>query len=356
MLFHRLHRIRFHRQRRIDSTAIFFRTPNSRQIFFALLLCFVPRGLQAQTNLETAAASVESAIEDTVVQRLIARVHELESKLQRILEERNLSAFMPFHADRGHGFYKSWRFAKRRDVESNHVAIATEPTGESLAVIVESVSKHADDGSAVEGTTQARKQETRRHERRIDWSALNLIGTLLSWGIFVIIGTALWYLIPGLTRTSAEIVEQEGVRAALVGLALGFLSLPAYVLGTILLTMSIIGIIFVPFWLVLIPLLATLLVVIGYSVSAYVVGKRLGAAYPDVSWLQSPAGHLAIGFAVPFAILLLAHLMAMSGSLFSWSFGLLRIFSGAISTIFTVLGVGAVMIALSRKRKQHISG
>lgn len=178
------------------------------------------------------------------------------------------------------------------------------------------------------------------------------MGTIISWLAFAVLGAALWYVAPKWITSPAEIVNREISRASLVGLSLAFLILPIYVLGIILLTLSIVGIVFVPFWAVLVPVVAASISIVGYFVSAYAVGKRISAARSNVRWLESPLGMMLAGLVFPFALQLVGQVFMATGSILGWSGTLLLFLSGAIFAAYTIVGVGAIVMALFRKRQR----
>src|SRR5690606_26208091 len=85
----------------------------------------------------------------------------------------------------------------------------------------------------------------------------------------------------------AEAARRNPLQAGVVGLAGAFLVVPAWVLGCVALVITIVGILAVPFWIVLFPVAVALAAGLGYLAVAQGVGEWVARQrWPRMDWVR----------------------------------------------------------------------
>lgn len=145
------------------------------------------------------------------------------------------------------------------------------------------------------------RQDIRRLERRIQElerelerrsghrrgnRAARAIGDVVGLAVTALLfAGAAWVaarLFPGTLARATRIARDEPGRSGLIGLAATFAWLPFYILVTIALIFTIVGIALVPFWLAAFPFLVVAIGLFGMIVGAQLVGERFWPeAEPD---------------------------------------------------------------------------
>lgn len=153
----------------------------------------------------------------------------------------------------------------------------------------------------------------------IDWGGLHrfngfgaiprLLGTAIRFLLLVLLTSIALVVARPMVEASAQRVSDNPVQATLVGIAAQILLLPALILTTVVLAISIIGIpllFLLPFALLVLLLLA----LVGFSGTVFAVGqwmrRRLGLA-------PTSFGDIVLGVMVILLPVLLARLMALGG-------------------------------------------
>ena len=137
-------------------------------------------------------------------------------------------------------------------------------------------------------------------------------------------------------------------RAALVGLAGGFLLLPVWVLGTLALLVSIIGIPLLIAWLPLFPLAVVMAHGLGYLAVATVVGEwlsRKGIPALDRFRPSNQLHVLGVGLGALVLPSAFSHVAEMGGPSLGWFLnGLFTFLAVAIAMVALAIGFGAVLL------------
>lgn len=186
-----------------------------------------------------------------------------------------------------------------------------------------------------------------------------LFSTLLTAGVLSLIGAAVLHFAPNNLEVVAESARRSPGRAAAVGLAGVFLTLPVWVLGAALLAISIIGIPVAVLWLPLFPLAVALSAVLGY----YAVARNVGAwiarqRYPWLGWvrLSNPLTLIAGGVLALLGAFAVSNVLTMAGPWLGFLQGLF-IAGGVVVTVWAVLtGFGAVLITRAGRRPEYYTG
>ncbi len=175
-----------------------------------------------------------------------------------------------------------------------------------------------------------------------------LFGDVFWLVVILAVGTAVVHFAGDRLQNVAEVVRAAPGRAALVGLAGGFLLLPLWVLGGLALLVSIIGIPLLVAWLPLFPLAALLAGGLGYLAVASVVGEwlaRKGIPALDRFRPSNRLHVLAVGLAALVLPSALSHVTEMGGpTLGSFLSGLFTLVAVATAMIALMLGFGAVLL------------
>ena len=155
--------------------------------------------------------------------------------------------------------------------------------------------------------------------------------------------------------TIAETARKAPGRAAMVGFAGSFLLIPVWILGTVALAISIIGIPVAIAWLPLFPLAAALAALLGYLAVARNAGEWLAdSSFPWTGWIRKSnpvftllGGLLGLTFAfmVGHVVSIAPFLGVFSGLLFA---------IGSIITFFAMqIGFGAVLLTRGGRRREY---
>ena len=195
----------------------------------------------------------------------------------------------------------------------------------------------------------SRQGEARASPFRYVTSGLSgLFGDVFWLVVILAVGTAVVHFAGDRLQNVAEVVRGAPGRAALVGLAGGFLLLPVWVLGGLALLVSVIGIPLLIAWLPLFPLAALLAGGLGYLAVASVVGEwlaRKGIPALDRFRPSNRLHVLAVGLAALVLPSALSHVTEMGGpTLGSFLSGLFTLVAVATAMIALMLGFGAVLL------------
>lgn len=155
----------------------------------------------------------------------------------------------------------------------------------------------------------------------------------------------------------AETARRAPGRAATVGLAGTFLTIPVWILGAVALVVSIVGIPVAIAWLPLFPAAVAVAAIFGYLAVAKNAGEWLaGSGYEWTDWIRpSNAVHTIgaglIGLSLAFGV---AHLVSIL-PFFGFLSGLLT-FIGVIVTLAAFqVGFGAVILTRGGRRREYWS-
>jgi hypothetical protein len=182
-----------------------------------------------------------------------------------------------------------------------------------------------------------------------------VLETLVLLFVLGLVGAGVFTFAGQNVDTIVEAARRAPGRAALVGFAGTFLLLPAWVLGVVLLAVSIVGIPLAIAWIPLFPLAAMLAALVGYIAVARVAGERLAdSGYPWTAWIRKSnpiltlVGGLAallMSFVASDVISIAPFLGPLSGLLFAL---------GVLITVFAVqVGFGAVLLTRAGHRPEY---
>ncbi len=157
----------------------------------------------------------------------------------------------------------------------------------------------------------------------------------------------------------ADAARRTPIRAGMVGMAGAFLFLPAWILGTIALVVSIVGILALPFWLLLFPVVAAVAVGVGYIAVARNVGEWLADQnFSRIDRVRATNTLYAVvaGIVALAVLSMLGNLLGMFGPIL----GVLQTLvagAGAVVTMTALLiGLGAVLMTRGGRQPEFYDG
>ena len=209
----------------------------------------------------------------------------------------------------------------------------------------------ADPGASEEQDPSARDRDAEagfRPLRHIMSGLAGLFGDIFGLVIVVALGFVVVHFAGNRLQNVADAAVASPGRAALVGLAGGFLLLPVWVLGSLALLVSIVGIPLLIVWLPFFPLAAFLAHGLGYLAVAIGIGEWLARrGIPALDRIR-PSNQLHVLGAGAAALVLpsaFSHVAEMGGSsLGSFLSGLFTFLSVAIALAALTVGFGAVLL------------
>jgi hypothetical protein len=171
--------------------------------------------------------------------------------------------------------------------------------------------------------------------------------TLVTFAILFGIGLLLLYFAPRNFEVAARTARYATGRAALVGLAGSLLAFPLWVVGIVVLAVTVIGIPVMLLWLPLFPAAVALAITFGYLAVARNLGRWASQRHIHLESLDAsrPAVQLGAGLVVLLAAFALAGVFQMGGAWLSLFQGLIT-FVGVMLTIFAgLVGFGAILLS-----------
>jgi hypothetical protein len=148
-------------------------------------------------------------------------------------------------------------------------------------------------------------------------------------------------------RTVAEAIQTNPTRSGAVGLAGAFLILPVWVLGMLALVISLVGILALPFWILLFPLVVAGALFLGGFAVASLLGEWLSRR--DIQGLErlrpsNPFHTVPAGIALLFLAFMTANVLQIAGPLTGIFRGLLVV-AGVLGLLLAVaVGLGGVLL------------
>jgi cytoskeletal protein CcmA (bactofilin family) len=209
-----------------------------------------------------------------------------------------------------------------------------------------------------EERTEAASSRAERRSRGSSWfdpirrGFADLFSTLAFGLVLAIVGGALVFFARAHLETVSDTLRASTARSAAVGLAAGFLIIPAFVVMVVALAVSIVGI---PALILAIPLYPLAIVAgaaMGLLAGAHAIGERTAEQQGrpfDRPWGNSYA-YLFAGLALLLAPLALASIIQMTGFL-DFLGDLLKFVTWAVIWIVTTAGFGAVILSRAGTRR-----
>lgn len=186
-----------------------------------------------------------------------------------------------------------------------------------------------------------------------------LIETLMTVFVLSGLGWVVAHFAGDRVRTVSGTIAENPARAGAVGLAGAFLLLPAWILGMLVLVVSVVGILALPFWILLYPLVAAVALFLGWIAVASLLGEWLSRR--NVQGLErlrpSNLFHtVPAGIALLFLAFMAADILRIAGPLT----GIFRGFLGAAGVLGMVaavaMGLGGVLLTRAGSRPAGAAG
>lgn len=157
----------------------------------------------------------------------------------------------------------------------------------------------------------------------------------------------------------ADTARNATGRSMLVGLAGGFLVIPAFILGIIALVISIVGIPALLVWVPLFPVAVAVALMLGYIGVAHAAGETIAERRFYVNdWFQRGNSYyfLLTGLGLLLAFFFAAQVVRMAGPWATFLQGLLAFIGGAITFFALCTGFGAVLLSRAGTRPVRNGG
>lgn len=186
-----------------------------------------------------------------------------------------------------------------------------------------------------------------------------LLGSLLA---ILVIGVLCGGLAVYFGRERMEVIgeaaRQAPLRAGMVGLAGVFFTVPAWVLGALGLVVTIVGILALPFWVVLFPAAVCAALALGYLAIAQSVGEWVARQrLPKLEWVRisNPYSTVIAGVAALAMWFVASDAIRVVGFLGFVSV-LLKVIGVLVSVAAALVGLGAVLLTRAGGRPAYAGG
>jgi len=186
-----------------------------------------------------------------------------------------------------------------------------------------------------------------------------LFQTALTFLLLVGVGLAILYFFPRHFETVARTAHNATGRSALVGLAGLVLAFPVWILGIVILAITIIGIPVMLLWLPVFPMAFAMAMVLGYLAMAWNLGRWVSRRqFQGLEGFETsrPAAQIGTGVAVLLVAFALAHLFRMGGPVLGVFYGLLTFVGVVLSMVAIVVGLGAVILSRAGRDRGYAGG
>lgn len=204
--------------------------------------------------------------------------------------------------------------------------------------------------SARAGADRGRREAAEAMRMRHGWwgsigeGVEGLISTLTLGLILCGIGAALvFYALPQLERVS-HVVRHDTLRSAGIGVAANFLSLPAFIVGIVVLCVTIVGILLLPLFIPLFWVAIAAAAAYGVVAVAHAIGERTAEQSGSFEAVRRNAySYVFTGVGVLLVPLFAAHLLELTGFL-GWLGDLVELLGNLLLWLAATIGFGAVVI------------
>jgi hypothetical protein len=181
----------------------------------------------------------------------------------------------------------------------------------------------------------------------------NLLSLLLTYGVLVALGFAIVFFGRRYLEGVADTARHATLRSGIVGMAALFLLIPAFLVGTLALAISIVGIPVLLLWLPLFPALACAAVVFGYLGVAHASGEALAERrFYGGDWFKRANSYYYVmtGVGLLLALFAASFVVEIAGPWLDIVRGLLMFLAVMVTIAATAIGLGAVLISRAGTR------
>ena len=185
-----------------------------------------------------------------------------------------------------------------------------------------------------------------------------IVGDLITFLLLSLLALGAVYFARDNIEVVANTAQRNPLRAGIVGLAGLFLVLPTWVLGCVALVASVVGIIALPFWVLLFPVAAALGAGLGYLAVAKNVGEWVASRnIYGLDWLRPTNTFYAITAGIGALLAFFVSASILDILPFFGFFGGLLATLGTMATVATVLiGFGAVLLTRGGRQADYYGG
>ncbi len=194
--------------------------------------------------------------------------------------------------------------------------------------------------------------------RAVGRGIADVIGDLISFLIVSLIALSVVYFAKDNLEVVADTARRNPMRAGLVGIAGAFLVLPTWLLGCVALVVSVVGIIALPFWLILFPVAVALGAGLGYLAAARNIGEWVAAKdINGLEWLQPTNTLYAVvtGVGAILAFSVAASVLDIV-PFFGFFSGLLAALGSMLAIAALLVGFGAVLLTRGGRQAEFYDG
>jgi hypothetical protein len=185
-----------------------------------------------------------------------------------------------------------------------------------------------------------------------------VVGDLISFLLLSLLALGAVYFAKDNLEVVADTAQRNPLRAGMVGLAGAFLVLPTWILGCVALVASVVGIIALPFWLLLFPVAVALGAGLGYLAVARNVGEWVASRnIRSLEWLRPTNTFYAVTAGI--GALLAFHVSASILDIvpfFGFFSGLLATLGSMAIAATLLVGFGAVLLTRGGRQADSYAG
>ncbi|HEX6938492.1 MAG TPA: hypothetical protein VF158_03710 [Longimicrobiales bacterium] len=189
--------------------------------------------------------------------------------------------------------------------------------------------------------------------RRIAHGVADILSVLSVYAVLVGIGFVVVFFGRKYLEGVADTARHATIQSALVGLAASFLVLPAFILGAIALTISIVGIPVLIAWVPLFPVAVVVAAIFGYLGIAHAAGESLAERRFHGGELFKRANsyyYILTGVGLLLALYLAANVVQIAGPWLDFIAGLLMFLAVVLTWAAFTIGFGAVLLSRAGTR------
>ena len=184
------------------------------------------------------------------------------------------------------------------------------------------------------------------------------MGDLISFLILSLVALGVVYFAKDNLEVVADTARRSPMRAGMVGMAGAFLVLPTWLLGAVALVISVVGIIALPFWLLLFPIAVALGAGLGFLAAAKNIGEWVAAREINgLEWIQPTNTFYAVitGVGTLLAFSVAANMLDIV-PFFGFFSGLIAMLGSMIAIAALLVGFGAVLLTRGGREIEFYGG
>ena len=185
-----------------------------------------------------------------------------------------------------------------------------------------------------------------------------IVGDLITFLLLSLLALGAVYFANDNLEVVANTAQRNPLRAGMVGLAGVFLVLPTWVLGCVALVASVVGIIALPFWVLLFPVAVALGAGLGYLAVARNVGEWVASRnISGLDWLRPTNTFYAVtaGIGALLAFFVSASILDIV-PFFGFFSGLLTTLGTMATAATALIGFGAVLLTRGGRQADYYGG